>query len=119
MRQVDLEEPTPLLDQVFLGCTQRECKSNRKIVEENKNLLESFISASTIRQSHGWERSHVNTVAWSCDMERHAKKCVEGNCELAHKKMEQFFKVSTSCIDDPQFKGEELENCRNCAHNSS
>ena len=28
MKQVDLEEPTPLLDQAYLLCTQRERKPN-------------------------------------------------------------------------------------------
>ena len=74
MKQVDLEEPTPLLDQVYLGCTQRECKPNQKIVQENKTLIESLISASTVKP--GWERAHAEMSAWSYDMEGHAKKCV-------------------------------------------
>ena len=36
MKMVDLEEPTSFLDHVYLGCTQRECKSNESIIEENK-----------------------------------------------------------------------------------
>ena len=77
MKQDDLEEPTTLLDQVYLGCTQRECKQNMKIVQENKDLLESLISAGTIKQLLGWERSHPDTVVWSYDVEERAKKCVE------------------------------------------
>ena len=34
MKNVDLDEPTSLLDHVYLGCTQRECKPNETIVEE-------------------------------------------------------------------------------------
>ena len=49
MKQVDLEEPTFLFDQVYLGCTQHGCKPNLKIVQENKDLLESLISAGTIK----------------------------------------------------------------------
>ena len=37
MKQVDPEELTYLLDQANLGCTQRECKPNEKIVEEYQN----------------------------------------------------------------------------------
>ena len=46
---VDFEEPTPLLNQVYLGCKQRECKTNRKIVEESLQLLGSLLSAGTVK----------------------------------------------------------------------
>ena len=38
-------------------------------------------------------------------MEGHAKKCVERYCETT----QQLYKVSTPCIDDHQFKEEELK----------
>ena len=46
---------------------------------------------------------------WSYDMEGHAQKCVERYCELANKKTEQLYKVSSPCLDDHHFKEEELE----------
>ena len=58
-------------------CTQRECKHNLKIVQENKDLLESLISAGIVKQLLGWERSRADAVAWSYDMAGHAKKCEE------------------------------------------
>ena len=42
-------------------------------------------------------------------MEGHAKKSVERNCDLASKTTEQLYKVSTSCIDDHNFKEEDLK----------
>ena len=36
----------------------------------------------------------------------HAKKCVERYCELANKSTQQFYKGSTTCIDDHHFKEE-------------
>ena len=45
---------------------------------------------------------------WSYDMEGHAKKSVERCCELANKTTQQFYKVSTPCLDDHQFKKEAL-----------
>ena len=65
MKQVDLEEPTTLSDQEYWGCTQRECKPNLKIAQESKDVLESLISARTIGQLLGWERSHADAGAWS------------------------------------------------------
>ena len=45
VKPVDLGEPTSFLDHVFLGSTQRECKSNENILEEYKMMFESRISA--------------------------------------------------------------------------
>ena len=92
--QVDREEPTPLLDQVHLGCMQRECKPNLTMVQENKDLA---------------GRDLADTDAVSYDMAGHAKKCVERYCELAKKKIEQLYKISSQCLDDHQFKTEDLE----------
>ena len=49
------------------------------------------------------------TVAWSYDMEGHARKCGERHCELANRRVEQLHKVSSPCLIDHQFKQEELE----------
>ena len=74
MKHVDLGEPTSLLDPVNLECTQRKCNPNwkNKNVQESKDLLESLISAGTVKQLPGWESSHADTVARSYDMEGHA-----------------------------------------------
>ena len=40
MKNVVLDEPTSFLDQVYLGCTQRECKPNEIIIEQNRGMLE-------------------------------------------------------------------------------
>ena len=55
------------------------------------------------------EEPHAKTVAWSCDVEGHAKKCVEQYCEVANMKTEQLCKGSTPCLDDHNLKKEELE----------
>ena len=107
MRNVDLDEPTSFPDHVYLGCTQRECKPNEIIIEYTK-MFEPRISAGATEKLQGWEKPHAKTVAW-CDMEGHARKCVERYCELANKKVEQLYKVSSLCLDDHQFKQEELE----------
>ena len=52
----------------------------------------------------------ANTISsWSYDMEGRAKKCVERYCELANRTTQQLYKVATPCIDDHQFKEEELK----------
>ena len=90
-------------------CTQRDCKSNESIVDEYRKMFESGISAGATEKLPGWQKPHAQTVAWSYDMEGHAEKCVERYCELANKKVDQLHKVSHPCLDDHQFKQEELE----------
>ena len=43
------------------------------VIMFGRMVLESLISASTVTQIPGWERSHADTIAWSYDM--------EGQCE--------------------------------------
>ena len=74
------------LDHVYLGCTQRECKPNKNIHDQYREIFESRISAAATEKLPGWEKPHAKTMAWSYDMEGHARKCVERYCELANKK---------------------------------
>ena len=52
---------------------------------------------------------NLSISSWSYDMVGHAQKCVERYCELANKTTQQFYKVSTPCIDDHHFKEEEMK----------
>ena len=45
VKEVDLGEPTSFLDQVYLGCTQRECETSKDIVDNYRDMFESRISA--------------------------------------------------------------------------
>ena len=72
-------------------------------------MFESRISAGPTDKLPGWEEAHAKTVGCFCDMEGDAKKCVQRYGQLANKKTGQLFKVSTPCLDDHNFKKEELE----------
>ena len=48
----------------------------------------------------GVGKPHANTVAWSYDMEGHARTRVERYCKLAIKKTEQLYNVSSPCFDE-------------------
>ena len=108
MKDVDLGEPTSCLDHVYLGCTQRECQISKDIVDNYRNMFESKISAGVKENLPVSEKSDANISSWSYDMEGHAKKCVERYCELAVKTTQQLHKVPTPCMDDHQFKEEEM-----------
>ena len=71
-------------------------------------MLESKISARALEKLLVSGKSDANISSWSSDMEGHAKKCVERYRELANKTTQQLYKVETPCIDDHQFKEEEM-----------
>ena len=106
-KEVDLGEPKSFLDHVYLGCTQRQCEISKDIVDNNRTMFESRISAGATEKLPCSENLRISS--WSYDMEGHAKKCVERYCELANKTTQQLYKVSTQCIDDHHFKEEELK----------
>ena len=95
------------MQDVYLGCTQRQCEVSQNIVDNYRTMFESRISAG------GTEKlpfsSNTRISSWSYDMVGHAKKCVERYCELANKNTQQLYKVSTPCIDDHHFKEEETK----------
>ena len=68
-------EPTSFLDHVYLGCTQRQCEISKDIVDNNRAMLESRISAGGTEKLPYSENIRISS--WSYDMEGHAKKCVE------------------------------------------
>ena len=112
MKEVDIEEPTSCLDHVYLGCTQRECKTTEKIIGQYNKMFESRISAGATEKLPEWDKPRAKTSAWSYDMEGPARKCVERYCDLANNRTEQLYKVSSPCLDDHQIKEEDLENKR-------
>ena len=83
-------------------------------------MFESRISAGAIEKLPCSGKLGANISSLSCDMEGHAKKCVERYCELANKTTQLLYKVATSCIDDHEFKEEEMgsveELSKVCSH---
>ena len=63
----------------------------------------------SVTRPRGWEEPHAKTVAWSHDMEGHAFLSVDRCSEPANKKPVQLYRVSTHCLDDHNFKKEDLE----------
>ena len=101
-KEVDLGEPTSFLDHVYFGCTQDNVKQAK--------ILWTITEPCSNRefQREGTEKlplpQNIRISSWSCDMEGHAKKCVERYCELVNKTTQQLYKASTPCIDDHHFK---------------
>ena len=115
IKEVDLGEPTSFLDHVYLGCTQRQCKISKDIVDNYRTMFESRISAGGLEKLPFPQNIRISS--WSYDMEGHAMQCVERYCELANKSTQQLYKVSTPCIDDHHFKRGRIEICRRSVTN--
>ena len=77
-------------------------------MDNSRNMFESKISPGAIDKLHHSEKLGANISSWSCDVEGHAKKCVERYYELANKTTQQLYKVATPCIYDHQFKEEAM-----------
>ena len=86
---------------------KRQCEISKDIVDNYRTMFESRISAGGLEKLPFPQNLRISS--WSYDMEGHAKKCVERDCELANKTTQQLFKVSTPCIDDHHFKEEEMK----------
>ena len=111
MKDVDLGEPTSFLDNVYLGCTQRECQISKDIVDNCRHVFESRISDGAMEklpEAKAPGKPDANTISpWSYDMEGQAKKCAERYCELANRTTQQFCKVATPCLEDHHYNEEE------------
>ena len=83
-------------------------ETSKDIVDKYRNMSESRISAKAKEKLPCSGKPDADISSWSYDMEGHAKKRVERKCELANKTTQQFCKVTTPCVDDHQFKGEEM-----------
>ena len=94
---------------MYLGCIQREWKSNESSVDEYHEMFESRVSARATEKLLGREKSRAKAVAWSDDVEGHAKNAWNDIENWRIKKVEQLDKISAPYVDDRQFKKEELE----------
>ena len=110
MKQIDLEKRTQSVDQVFLECTQRECKQKKKPRRRVQKICSDlWPPQELLRSCLVRENATPRLPLGPTNMEDHAKKCVGRYCELANKNIEQLFGVSTPCIDNHQFREEEIE----------
>ena len=94
MRHVDLEE----LRRFLITCTWDALNTNvnrTKVWLRKTEMFESRISPGATEKLLDSEKSGANVIAWSNDMEGHAKKCVERYCELSHQK------TFSNCVRSP------------------
>ena len=102
---VDIDEPTSFPDHAYVGCTQRERKPNETIIKQHKKMCKSRISAGATEKLPLWQKPHAQTVAWSYDMEGHAKKNALSD--------------TVNFINSNKRNWNHLENCQKFAHKLS
>ena len=100
--EVDLGDPTSFFDHVYMGCIQDNAKQAKILWTITEPCLNPEIPAKATEKLPCSENLRISSRSY--DMEGHAKKCVEGYCELANKTTQQLYKVSTPCFDDHPFQ---------------
>ena len=85
-------EPTFILRHVYLGCTQRQYEKKAKILLTN---IEPCLNPEFLQEQQRKIpcSKKLRIFSRSYDMGGHAKKCVEGYCELANRRLNN----STKC----------------------
>ena len=79
MTQIVLAKSTRFLDQVYSGCTQRECQPN----DEYRQMFDSHIPQELLESCSVRREVNANSAAWSYDMEGHATKNIDQLCEVS------------------------------------
>ena len=107
---MEFEEPTPLIDQVYLGCLRRGATVDEQTIRTN---TESFrrIATSNVEDTHQ-KKISCNTEqvsSWSYDMKGQSKQCLEQFCELAEKSVSQLKQAETPCINGHQLEKDDVE----------
>ena len=104
-KDVDLGESTSFLDRLYLGCTQRQCETSKILLTITEPCSNPEFPQEEQKKNPSLETPKIST--WSYDMEGHAKKWMERCSELANKRTQQLYEVSTPCFGDHQCKEEE------------
>ena len=77
MKDVDLEEPTSVLDHVNLGCAQRECKISDEVVTKYRDMFEARISAGAKEEYQQELQGNLMQKQYLLLVLRHGRSCKE------------------------------------------
>ena len=104
--------PTPFIDQVCSGCTQRAA-----ISETIRTKTEMFQRTATSNVEEAPKSKTTQNApkvsSWSYDMTGHADQCADIYCELANKSVSQLKQAATICIDDHELNRNMLKSLVN------
>ena len=100
-KKIDLEDPTPFIDQVYAGCTYREAKVDALAVQSKTELLKKnsqgqgrLTKKIKRKKIIRWNRSPLGALTWKVMPKVHWEILRIGKSFLQQ--------VATPCIDDHQ-----------------
>ena len=96
-----------------------QTKKKKTIIERYTKMFESRISAGGNEKLPGWEKPHAKTVAWSYDMEGHAKNVLNGTVNWQTRKWSnctKFQVLAWMIINSNKKNSNQLENYHKFAH---
>ena len=96
------EDPIPLLNQVYTGCTQSDAKVSPQAVQSKAALFRRPRSTRVTDEKNLTKEpfSSKKITSWCFDMAGHAEKCADRYCELANKTASSFQQAATPCTED-------------------
>ena len=100
-------EPASFLDHVYLRRTQRECKPNETIIEQHTKMFESRISAGATENYQGGKNLMHKQLRAPTIRKDMLKTASSDTVNWQTRKWSNCTKFP--CLDDHQFKQEELE----------
>ena len=107
-KKLNLKNQRHFLNMYIWDVVNVNANQMKQSLNDIQRCLNHVFLLEQLKKLPRWEKPQKQKRG-SYDVEGHARKCVERYCELANKKVEQFYKASSPCFDDHQFKQEELE----------
>ena len=115
-KNIELEDPIPLVDQVYLVCTQRAATVDEEAIRTQTEMFQINTTANveeTFKKITGHNIHKVSS--WSYDTNGHAEQCVERYDELAKTSVSHLRQKGTPCSDDHHLKEYDFEVVGECA----
>ena len=100
-----------MMKQAYLGCTPWEVSVNAHAIQSKAGSFKRLTTAGETEERDLTKEplSSKQTTARSYDMQGHAEKCVERNCELGRKSASSLQQVTTPCIGGRLLPPEDFE----------
>ena len=85
-KEIELEDPTPLVDQEYSGCVQSAATVDEETINTKHEMFQQFPSSDVEGTPKKRTGHHLQKVtSQSYEMKGHSEQCVERFCELAKK----------------------------------
>ena len=109
-KRVDLGEPKSFLDHVYMGCTQRECKPNEIILDQNTRKCSNHkFLLEELKNNQGGGNLTQKLSRGPTTWKVRSKNAMKDLANWRIKRQNSYYKKSSPCLDDHHFKEEELE----------